>query len=735
MVTKFEKRAVAWLLTAMMCLSVIFSGSTVAYAEDNGPVETAKGEAVKKSTDAEGGETQTGTEDETKISDAETPEVTEGSQEKKEDDEEKTETEKDAKAVEQAEGTFGDYEYQVLDGGTVEITKYSGAGGQVEIPDTIDGKSISSIGQSAFGSNQDVTQVELPATVTELQYMSFYKCNNLEKVIIPADSQLKKIGGSAFFGCALTEIDCSSVQEIGNSAFRGCDELTSVTLGDKLTSLEGWAFERTGLLTIQIPQSLSVIESGVFRNCGNLKEVILPDSTVSIGDYAFEYCRSLKGITLPSSLVSIGEGAFYFSGLEKIEIPESVTSIGDYGFWGCQNLSSVTVGNKLAYISDFAFGYCNLTAVTFGDNIKKIGESAYALNVNLSEIDIPKNITEMEYGAFRNCTALSKVNIPDTLDKIGGFALYETAWYNSQADGIVYAGNVLYDYKGDMLSDTVIEAKNGTLGIAGYAFYGDKNLKEIKIPETVTNIGDFAFHDCVSMTSIVIPDSVTEIGEKALGYKTKEAAQAVRNARVAGDSSEKMSDFTIYGASGSAAQTYARENSFSFVAQETDNPAPEGLRIVPEVTDNTYIIGSGDGVTITCTGDLKDFVNVMMDGQVVDKSNYTLREGSTILTFTTKYLDTLSVGKHRVTLNYTYASVDTELTVLAKGSNTGTNGTAGSNTTGKGTANGTANGTNGSKALVSPKTGDQASIILWVLAAMFAAGIGVTVILRKRSAQ
>ena len=48
MVTKFEKRAVAWLLTAMMCLSVIFSGSTVAYAEDNGPVETAKGEAVKK---------------------------------------------------------------------------------------------------------------------------------------------------------------------------------------------------------------------------------------------------------------------------------------------------------------------------------------------------------------------------------------------------------------------------------------------------------------------------------------------------------------------------------------------------------------------------------------------------------------------------------------------------------------------------------------------------------------
>ena len=104
---------------------------------------------------------------------------------------------------------------------------------------------------------------------------------------------------------------------------------------------------------------------------------------------------------------------------------------------------SGTVGNKLAYISDFAFGYCNLTAVTFGDNIKKIGESAYALNVNLSEIDIPKNITEMEYGAFRNCTALSKVNIPDTLDKIGGFALYETAWYNSQADGIVYAGNVL----------------------------------------------------------------------------------------------------------------------------------------------------------------------------------------------------------------------------------------------------------------------------------------------------
>ena len=78
---------------------------------------------------------------------------------------------------------------------------------------------------------------------------------------------------------------------------------------------------------------------------------------------------------------------------------------------------------------------------------------------------------------------------------------------------MVYAGMVAYKYKGTMPSGMNITLKEGTLGIAGYAFYGCKGLTSIDIPNSVTEIGDYAFYDCKGLTSIVIPNSVTEIGD------------------------------------------------------------------------------------------------------------------------------------------------------------------------------------------------------------------------------
>ena len=203
----------------------------------------------------------------------------------------------------------------------------------------------------------------------------------------------------------------------------------------------------------------------------------------------------------------------------------------------------------------------------------------------------------------------------------------------------------------------------------------------------------------------------------------------------------------------------------------------EELKIVPEVTDYSYTKGDRDGATIKCTGALEDFESVYMDNVLVDSSNYTLESGSTILTFTTKYLNTLSVGKHTVTLNYTYGSVDTELTVKEK-TNSGGSGTTGkpkpgkpvtptspttsptpeattqpsgttSVTTSTGTAapsgttastgtavsSGTAN-TGNTSGNTSVQTGDDSSVLLWVLAAMFAFGTcGITgiILFKKRN--
>ncbi len=82
-------------------------------------------------------------------------------------------------------------------------------------------------------------------------------------------------------------------------------------------------------------------------------------------------------------------------------------------------------------------------------------------------------------------------------------------------------------------------------------------------------------------------------------------------------------------------------------------------------TDAEYTAGSSKGVTIHCLYDLENLVSVAMDSEIVDPANYSLSEGSTILTFAPAYLDTLPAGEHTVTLNYKNATATAMLTILA----------------------------------------------------------------------
>ncbi|MCH5198331.1 MAG: leucine-rich repeat protein, partial [Oscillospiraceae bacterium] len=117
--------------------------------------------------------------------------------------------------------------------------------------------------------------------------------------------------------------------------------------------------------------------------------------------------------------------------------------------------------------------------------------------------------------AFEDCSSLTSVNIPDSVTSIGYAAFRGTAWYDLQPDGLVYAGKVAYSYKGKMPENTSIILKEGTKGIAAFAFYGRTSLTSVNIPDSVTSIGDWAFYLCTSLTSVNIPDSVMSIGERA----------------------------------------------------------------------------------------------------------------------------------------------------------------------------------------------------------------------------
>ena len=174
-----------------------------------------------------------------------------------------------------------------------------------------------------------------------------YNNSKVKKIVI--EKGVTSVGDYAFRSCNnLTSIMISnSVTSIGNSAFFYCTSLTSVTIPDNVTSIENYAFAYTGLKSITIPDSVTNIGNYAFAGCKDLTSITIPDSVTSIGNSAFYNCSSLTSITIPDSVTSIGTATFSgCKNLTSITIPDSVTSIGKDAFKNCSSLQTISLSCK-----------------------------------------------------------------------------------------------------------------------------------------------------------------------------------------------------------------------------------------------------------------------------------------------------------------------------------------------------------------------------------------------------
>ena len=170
-----------------------------------------------------------------------------------------------------------------------------------------------------------------------------------------------------------------------------------------------------------------------------------------------------------------------------------------------ENVTYNSITYSVTTIGDDAFHYCSgLTSVTIPNSITSIGNSAFHYCFGLTSVTIPNSVTSIGDWAFYNCNGITNFEIPNSVTNIGIDAFSGTLWYANQPEGIVYAGQVVYKYKGTMPSGTNISLNESTLGIASSAFANCTGLLSIRIPNSIAHIGLGAFSGCSELTEFIV---------------------------------------------------------------------------------------------------------------------------------------------------------------------------------------------------------------------------------------
>lgn len=255
--------------------------------------------------------------------------------------------------------THGYFEYVVEDG-SVCITGYTGKGGDVSIPNTIEDMEVVAIGEEAFWYEDKVTAVDFPDELIFIGARAFQGCKSLMSVSLP-----------------------DSVIEIGDAAFCDCTGLVSANVPLELKYVGGAAFDNTPWIT-RFEDNTSIIFGGkVF----------------------YKYLGDAEVVTIPEGITGISSNAFTDNQtLTYVSIPESVVFIGDYSFFNCPNLKSACVPDGAYYMGAYSFGYNTVTE----DGGEKVEDFVLYANEDTLGADYAKEY-ELE------CKPLSEHKAPEDL--------------------------------------------------------------------------------------------------------------------------------------------------------------------------------------------------------------------------------------------------------------------------------------------------------------------------------
>ena len=388
-----------------------------------------------------------------------------------------------------------------------------------------------------------IEDVIISEGVTNIGMDTFYRWTNLKNIEIP--SSVEDISDGPF--SRNTSLESINVN-VNNENY--CSE-NGILFNKQKTKILQYPAGKTDVKEYSIPNTVTEIWDYAFCECSSLTSIEIPSGVTTVRRFAFAGCSSLINIEIPSGVTYISFYTFErCSNLTNIEIPSSVTSIDSEAFEGCTSLKNINVDVNNE-------NYCSENGILFNKDKTEIVRYPER-KTDVKEYSIPNSVTSIGERAFRGCSTLTSIEIPDSVTQIGFDSIPSTVLIHTKADSeghkyaeedkIAYildgeAENISTEYE-IKKEETWDVSKNGdnsviakwnlsdkTLSISGNGEMKDweslekksdwhntkyrKNIEKVVITEGITNIGEYGFFDCNNLTNIEISNNVISIGEHA----------------------------------------------------------------------------------------------------------------------------------------------------------------------------------------------------------------------------
>ena len=462
---------------------------------------------------------------------------------------------------------------------TIKLIRYKGKNKKIKIPDTIDGYKVTELSKGLFSGQKveyiefpkylkeipekcckdcsKLTEVKINKNTTKIGECAFSRCESLEKIYLP--NNLKTIESNVFyFTRNLKSIELpKNLKKINEFAFQSSG-IQNIYLPESIEFLGKYAFSGTKIDLINIPKKITEIPNGLFKDCYNLKGVIIDGEIEVINEKAFYY-SSICDFDF-SKIKKIDEYAFAFTKIKELYIPENLelsdccfrgnsyltTVIFDKNFKGdipnqsfsnCSNLKNLVLSDFTENIGEQSFCETGIEHLKLPKNLEQLGLYSFNGCTSLKTIDIPKNLKEISIGCFYNCKELTTVNIDDDsqLTKIN-----DSAFYGCKKLTDINFNKNLSEIKNQAFSRTglkKVDLKNikkldnnvfyncsfleeaylsDYLEIVPNEVFGNCNsLKRAYIGKNIKEIQKNTFCNCENLTEVIFGDELKEIGPNA----------------------------------------------------------------------------------------------------------------------------------------------------------------------------------------------------------------------------